>query len=133
MMQCNDPGPACQYTTRTNRHLTPSPEKLPSVAWLITNPDECHGPLPPPPPPPLPNAEAKRYAEAAYAGMARTDPQATWVYQTWGWHWSENKAGEESYLRGWISGAPKDKHLLLDQSAEMTPVCNSNVSWTRRS
>lgn len=40
---------------------------------------------------PVPSQEAKLYSQAAYAGMTRTDPDAVWVYQTWGWHWSENK------------------------------------------
>ena len=29
--------------------------------------------------------EAFNHSAAAYAGMARTDPQAVWLFQTWSW------------------------------------------------
>lgn len=29
--------------------------------------------------------DAAAHSAAAYAGLARTDPQAVWVYQTWIW------------------------------------------------
>jgi len=76
--QCNDGTPDCVYTTRKARTLTPSPSSLPSTSWLVQNPDECHGPAPTPSPP-VPNQEALRYSRAAFAGMARTDPEAVWV------------------------------------------------------
>ena len=82
------------------------------------------------PPPPLPSHEAMLYSKAAYAGMARTDPKATWVYQTWGWHWTKQTADNKAYLLGWLSGVSKDKHLLLDQSAEMTAVWQFWDNWS---
>jgi len=108
-LQCGDGSPGCVYTTRANRILSPAPPKEPATSWLIENVVACHGPAPPPPPPPPgpppppppPDpASATRYSQAAYAGMARTDPNATWVYQTWGWHWSEKTAGEHALLKG---------------------------------
>jgi hypothetical protein len=82
--QCNDGKPGCIYSTRTARVLTPSPSKMPSTSWLVTNPDECHGPAPTPAPPvpPVPDQTAQKYSQAAYGGMARIDPDAVWVYQT---------------------------------------------------
>ena len=47
-----------------------------------------------------------------------------------GWHWSEKTAGEQAHLRGWLAGVPKDRHLLLDQSAEMTPVWRFWGEWS---
>jgi len=82
-LQCDDGSPGCVYTTRADRFLSPDPPHHPATSWIITNVDVCHGPPPPPPPPPLPDATATRYSQAAYAGMARTDAKATWVYQTW--------------------------------------------------
>ena len=71
---------------RMANHTQKSPQKEPSDSWLITNRVECRGAAPPPPPPPPPpappDAVAAAHSAAAYAGMARTDPKAVWVYQT---------------------------------------------------
>lgn len=52
--------------------------------------------------------------------MARTDPHATWVYQTWIWRGFGE--GNFPFLKGWISAVPPGKYLLLDQTAEREPL-----------
>ena len=53
--------------------------------------------------PPI-DAVAAAHSAAAYGGMARTDPQATWVYQTW--IWRGFKGDKIPYLKGWLSSIP---------------------------
>ena len=76
---------------------------------------------PPPPPPPPPNADAAAHSKAAYAGLSRTDPDAVWVYQTWIWRGFDSPANL-NYLKGWIGAIPPGKALMLDQTAEWTPI-----------
>ena len=71
------------------------------------------------PTPPVDPDAAKRSA-AAYGGMARTDPNATWVYQTW--IWRSYGASKLPFLRGWIGAVPPGRLLLLDQTAERLPL-----------
>ena len=52
--------------------------------------------------------------------MARTDPEARWVYQTWIWRgFSESQL---PYLRGFLAGVPAGRLILLDQTAEREPL-----------
>ena len=105
--------PNGDYSMRSAAATTPSPPNEPSVSWLLQ--PGCHPPPPPPPPPPPLDPVAAAHSAAAYAGMARTDPQATWVYQTWIWRgFQEEKL---PYLKGWLSSIPKGKGLMLDQTA----------------
>ena len=61
---------------------------------------------------------------AGYAGIARTDPNATWAYQGyaigvagWSLFYVPTPQGL-SQLRGFITAAPKGKFLLIDMSAD---------------
>ena len=53
--------------------------------------------------------------------QARTDPAAVWVYQTWIWR-GFNSPANLDYLKGWIGAIPPGKALMLDQTAEWTPI-----------
>ena len=64
--------------------------------------------------------DAAKRSAAAFGGMARTDPDATWVYQTW--IWRSYGASKLPFLRGWISAVPPGRLLLLDQTAERLPL-----------
>ena len=105
------------YTLRAAERTTLSPPREPSDSWLITNRPACQRPTPPPPPP---DAAAAAHSAAAYAGLARTDPAAVWVYQTW--IWRGFKEAQLPYLRGWLSSIPAGRGLMLDQTAEWTPI-----------
>ena len=47
------------------------------VSWTITNPTQCR----PPPPPLKPDPVWRERGAAAYAGLTRTVPNATWYFQ----------------------------------------------------
>ena len=64
------------------------------------------------------DANAKAHSTAAYNGMARTDPDAKWIFQTWSWIYG----AKQPYMQGWIEGAPLGRLILLDLMAEETPI-----------
>jgi hypothetical protein len=71
--------------------------------------------------PVAPNQDAYNHSRAAFEGLARTDPEAVWVYQTWIWRgWST--AAQLGVLRGWLGAIPAGRSLLLDQTAEWQPL-----------
>lgn len=77
---------------------------------------------------PEPDEDAARHSAAAYGGLARTDPEAVWVYQSWIWRgFGDDK---RAYLRGWISSIPKGKGLFLDQTAEWVPIWQKFGNWS---
>jgi hypothetical protein len=125
---CGMPSHGGCYSMRAANVTTPSPGHEPSTSWLIINAAECHPPPPPPAPPPPPDAMAAAHSAAAYAGMARTDPESVWVYQTW--IWRGFKPESLPYLKGWLSSIPAGKSLLLDQTAEWTPIWKFFDDWS---
>jgi hypothetical protein len=74
------------YQLRRSPTVTPARPDKPSTSWLITNSATCQQQYTPPPTPaptPLaPDKSAYNHSKAAYMGLARTDPDAVWVYQT---------------------------------------------------
>eukprot|EP00041_Stephanoeca_diplocostata_P021284 m.492801 g.492801 ORF g.492801 m.492801 type:complete len:897 (+) comp21786_c0_seq2:46-2736(+) len=113
-----------QYQLRADHTATPSPSGKFSISWIINNTNECR---PPPTPPPIDN-NAKAHAAAAYKGLANTDPEAVWVYQTWIWRSFDE--GHLPYLHGWLSAIPEGKGLMLDQTAEWIPLWKNFNSWS---
>lgn len=79
----------------------------------------------PPSADPLIDIEAFNHSAAAYAGMARTDPQAVWLFQTWSWLGSQ----KQSYMKGWITAVPNGSLILLDLMAEETPLWKRTQSY----
>lgn len=71
-----------------------------------------------------PNPDALARSTAAYKSIAKHDPDATWVYQSWIWRGFESDA-DLAYLQGWLGGAPPGHLFLLDQTAERVPI------WTK--
>lgn len=123
------------YSLRRGNATLPSPSNKPSTSWLLSNRTACHNrPKPPAPPHPKPGPHphpsppgpiepdptAAAHSAAAFAGLTRTDPEATWVYQTWIWRGYTEK--NLPYLKGWIGAVPTGRLLLLDQTAEWTPL-----------
>ena len=119
------------YSTRKATATTPSPTKEPSTSWLLTNAPACRAPPVPTPPPTIapPDADAAAHSAAAYGGMARTDRDAVWVYQTWIWR-GFTSSKHISYLQGWLSSIPKGKSVFLDQTAEWTPIWKFFNEWS---
>jgi alpha-N-acetylglucosaminidase len=78
--------------------------------------------------PPDPDAQAR--SRAAYASIAKWDPDAVWVYQTWIWRGFSTDQ-DMAYLQGWLSGPPAGSFFLLDQTAERVPIWQkfSNFSF----
>jgi hypothetical protein len=60
-------------------------------------------------------------SRAVYQGIAKWDPAAVWVYQTWIWR-DYATAHDLAYLQGWLSGPPPGTFFLLDQTAERVPI-----------
>ena len=69
--------------------------------------------------------EAYNHSAAAYAGMARTDPQAVWLFQTWSWLGSQ----KQGYMKGWITAVPNGSLILLDLMAEENPLWKRTQSY----
>lgn len=69
--------------------------------------------------------EAFNHSAAAYAGMARTDPQAVWLFQTWSWLGSQ----AQGYMKGWITAVPNGSLILLDLMAEESPLWKRTQSY----
>ena len=115
------------YSLRAGNTAIPSPANKPSTSWLVTNRQACSGPSPPPAPI-QPDPEAAAHARAAFAGLTRTDPEATWVYQTWIWRgYGEDRL---RYLKGWIDAVPRGRLLLLDQTVRWARVSSGDcLRW----
>lgn len=82
------------------------------TSWVCSR-----GPSPPDP------AWAARGA-SAYAGIARTDRAAVWGWQGWALNvlGRGSSTGEiESYLRGFVAGAPADKFFVVDMDEHGSP------------
>lgn len=81
------------------------------TAYYITNELECHGA----PPDPV----WKELGAAAYAGLARTDPDAVWSFQGWAiidW----NSAQQASSFRGFVDAVPDGHFVVIDMSTDGT-------------
>eukprot|EP00300_Choanocystis_sp_HF-7_P013549 c18343_g1_i1.p1 GENE.c18343_g1_i1~~c18343_g1_i1.p1 ORF type:complete len:565 (+),score=117.27 c18343_g1_i1:846-2540(+) len=68
----------------------------------------------------VPDPIALAHSSAAFNGLARTDPNAVWVYQTW--IWRNFDSSYLPYIKGWVSAVPHGRLLLLDQTAEWKPL-----------
>ena len=68
---------------------------------------------------------AKQHSTAAFNGMARSDPDAVWIFQTWSWEYG----AKQPYMQGWIEGAPKGRLVLLDLMAEESPIWKETSSY----
>ena len=64
------------YELRSGLNPAPSPSN--ETAWMLTNPDACHGV-------PASSADAHARATLVYGTMTKHDPAAVWVYQGWIW------------------------------------------------
>jgi hypothetical protein len=64
---------------------TPFVIRTPFLSGLHVNQQRAAHPLLTTPVRALVFAHRYNHSKAAYAGMARTDPKAVWVYQTWSW------------------------------------------------
>jgi hypothetical protein len=85
------------------------------TSYLIANPLLCK-PIPADP-------DWLARGRAAYAGLARTVPNATWLWQGWalyvgGSGFTARDAPALSRLRGLIGGAPPGRFVLLDMSED---------------
>ena len=101
---------AAPWETRAGPAALDSPNG--EVSYAITNLDECH-----PPAPVVPDAVWKARGAAAYAGVARTDPEAVWSFQGWAIiYWT--REDQASAFRGFVDAVPPGKFVVVDMSED---------------
>ena len=103
-------GGAAPWETRAGPSVNGSPNG--EVSYAITNLAQCH-----PPPPVVPDAVWRERGAAAYAGVARTDPQAVWSFQGWAIiYWTSDE--QASAFRGFVDAVPPGKFVVIDMSED---------------
>ena len=101
---------AAPWETRAGPAVKSSPNGESSYA--ITNLAACH-----PPPPVVPDPVWRERGAAAYAGVARTDPDAVWSFQGWAIiYW--DSAEQASAFRGFVDSVPKGRFVVIDMSED---------------
>jgi hypothetical protein len=89
--------------------VQPQPSSNKEISYYITNEYECHKMGPDP--------VWMQLAAAAYAGIARSDPDAVWSFQGWAIiDWST--AAQASYFSGFVAAVPKGKFVIVDMSRD---------------
>lgn len=85
------------------------------ASYIISNAAACRPPLGPITPDPV---WGERGA-AAYSGLARSDPQATWMFQGWAIiDWDTREQGSSFY--GFVNATPAGKFIVVDMSVDGT-------------
>lgn len=93
--------------------VQPQPSPANETSWYITNAAVCH--------PVQPDEDAKARAELVWSTLHDADPEAMWVYQGWIWLGLNNPKGQ-SYIKGFTSGVPAERLVILDMEAESSPL-----------
>lgn len=83
------------------------------TSWYVTNAAACR----PPPPPVTPDPVWRERAVAAYAGLTRTVPNATWYFQGWAIvHWTTWQ--QASQFSGFVDAVPHGRFVVTDMSED---------------
>mmetsp|Transcript_23355 Transcript_23355/g.37250 ORF Transcript_23355/g.37250 Transcript_23355/m.37250 type:complete len:831 (+) Transcript_23355:115-2607(+) len=66
--------------------------------------------------------DAKAHSSAVFESISQVDDKAVWLYQGWIWRgWNKDRL---AYMKGFLSGVPRGKFVMLDMFDEVAPEWN---------
>ncbi|MBU2903605.1 alpha-N-acetylglucosaminidase [Arenibacter algicola] len=70
--------------------------------------------------------------KAIYNGMAKSDPEAVWVFQTWAF-WFQNSFWTQPRIKAFLDAVPNEGMICLDLACEEQPMWNLSESFHGKS